>query len=240
MRRIAISPSLQCADPLYLGETVAQLEGLGAEGLHIDLMDMHFVPNLALSFDTIAALKRATAIPVDVHLMAEPVEAAVQRALLASADRVCWHVENSADHRGLIAQVHGAGRMAGLAISPETEVERVTPYLPLIDYVLVMAVTPGFAGQSFLPQTLARVECLAQARREAGAEVLICVDGGIDASCGRACIRAGADMLIAGAKCVFLPGEDVGANFVRFRREMEGAVEKAPGELDRREEAFSL
>ncbi len=206
---VMIAPSLQCADPLFLGDAVRILERAGADMLHVDLMDHHFVPNLALSFDAVKALRAFTPLELDVHIMAEPVGVAVRETLAAGAHRVCFHVENKGDAGALLREIRQAGRLCGLAISPDTPISALFPYLAAVDYVLLMAVRPGFAGQKFLPDALERAASLAGYRKEQGLSFAIEVDGGIDEVNGRQCILHGADILVAGAKCIFLPGGDL-------------------------------
>ena len=208
MRKTDVAPSLQCADPLRLERTVRQMERAGAHTLHIDIMDFNAVDNLALSFDAIAALRRETVLSLDVHLMTLRAKEAADRALQCGADEITWHIEGNAPNDNLIDTIHSAGKKAGLALSPKTDVQLLIPFLPRLDQVLLMAVEPGFAGQSFQPSVLAKIEQVASLRAHMNAHFIISVDGGIDEKNGIQCVRMGADRVVAGAKCVFLPNQD--------------------------------
>lgn len=219
---VEISASLQCAPPLALLDSVRQLEAGGIDRLHIDLMDAHFVPNLALNFDIMQALRRETALPMDTHLMMTAPQDYWQRAVDAGADMLCFHLEAIENPAPLLDAIRACGCSAGLAISPQTPVEALRPYLPRLDFVTVMSVRPGFAGQAFLPDTLDRIAWL-DARRTDGAPALrICVDGGIGVQNGRACVARGANLLIAGSTCMFSATESLQSEARRFRQALTG------------------
>lgn len=202
MRDFQLSASLQCAPILQLGTSVRALEQGGIDLLHIDIMDGRFVPNFALNFDLVEALHGFSPLPADVHLMVEQPVEYVRRALDAGAGMVSVHME--ADGAlDCIGRIRQAGALAGLALSPGTPVSALLPQLPHIDYVQLMGVKPGFAGQSFLEATLEKITQLHQARREWNPALRISVDGGIDAAAGAACLARGADILVTGAKCMF-------------------------------------
>lgn len=205
MEKVSISASLQCANPLDMREIVTGLEKAGTDMLHIDLMDGSFVPNLALNFDLMRAVRGISPLPMDAHLMMARSADYLDTAIDSGAAWLCYHVENDTDHAAALAHIRARGAKAGLAISPDTPIEALLPHLPLLDYVLVMAVRPGFSGQSFLPDTLARVCALRQARERKGLSFTIAVDGGLDTACGRACAQAGAALLVGGAKGTFTP-----------------------------------
>lgn len=223
MEKVSISASLQCANPLDIREIVTGLEKAGTDMLHIDLMDGCFVPNLALNFDLMQALGKSTALPLDVHLMMERPDDYLQRAVECGARRLCFHVENKVHTCGQLRQIRGWGAEAGLAISPDTPCPELAPFLPMLDFVLVMSVKPGFSGQAFRPETLDRIGALVTMRAGAGCRFSIAVDGGIDARWGKACIAAGADTLIGGSLSTFTKDGRVSPGAQAFVRAMKGA-----------------
>lgn len=221
VNKVLLAPSLQCAPPLTLDRSVQALSAAGMDMLHIDLMDAHFVPNLALNFDIMQALGDITDLPLDVHMMFQRPDLYLRRTMEAGASAISFHLEALDDPRASIAQVKANHCKAGLAISPQTQVERLYPFLPDLDFVLVMAVRPGFAGQTFLPDTLGRLRALAAWREAHHADFKLSVDGGIDAENGRACMAQGADILVTGAKCMFHPGADLYEEALAFARMMQ-------------------
>ena len=224
---VMISPSLQCAPLLHLGQAVRILEAAQADMLHIDIMDGGFVPNLALAFDHLTQLKAYTPLPLDIHLMLQNPGQYLPRTLLSTGDRVCFHIENKCDPGPLIVQIRAAGCRAGLAISPSTPVSALQPCLSSLDFVLVMAVQPGFAGQAFIPETLKKIALLHAMAKDQNPKLLISVDGGIDAAWGAQCIAHGADILIAGAKAIFFPDRDLLIETQSFIRKMREAYDDA-------------
>ena len=197
-----ISVSVLNGDLAHLADTAAAVERSGAELLHYDVMDGCFVDNLSFGLPVLESLRAVTAMPIDVHLMIQRPQQYIERFAKAGADLISFHVESDCDPAEAIRMIHGCGLHAGIAVSPETPVEAVYPYLDLLhaeDFVLIMTVRPGLGGQSFLPETLPKIEQL-RAYLNARDQVLhIEVDGGVQAETGACCRKAGADMLVSGS-----------------------------------------
>jgi ribulose-phosphate 3-epimerase len=197
---IVVAPSLLSADPLRFGEELANIEASGADWHHVDVMDGHFVPNLTYGLPFIAAMKKQTKIPLDVHIMVSNPDHVALEYVKAGADILVFHVEAAVHGHRLAHAIRAAGGRPGVALNPGTAIESVFPLIEDVDLILVMSVNPGFGGQKFIPQTVARVSRLAQeiaARGRAG-KTVIEVDGGINADTGAAVVAAGAGALVAG------------------------------------------
>ncbi len=196
--RILMSPSLLSADFTRLAEAVTLVEAAGADFLHVDVMDGHFVPNLTIGPPVIRALKRVATRPLDVHLMIDDADTTVEWYLQAGADWVTVHAE-ACDHLHRIVQrIHAAGAKAGVALNPATPASVLEEILPELDLVLVMSVNPGFGGQAFIPSAAPKVAAIAAMIAACGSRALIEVDGGIDETTAPLVTAAGARVLVAG------------------------------------------
>ena len=199
-RKVRIAPSLLSADWGAFAEGAAACARAGADWLHLDVMDGHFVPNLTFGVDLISALhKRQIGLPLDVHLMVERPEDLIPKFAEAGADHLTIHVEATPHLQRALAQVRAANRRAGVAVNPATPLDFLPYVLSDIDLVLVMTVNPGFGGQTFLPAAAAKVKELHALRQRSDAPFLISVDGGVDDTTAPGLVQDGADVLVAGS-----------------------------------------
>ena len=193
-----ISPSILSADFANLERDIKLVERNGADWIHVDVMDGHFVPNITIGIPVTAALKRVTSIPLDVHLMIENPEKYAQDFIKAGADVLTFHYEamqNDEEVFKLIRLIKDCGVKAGLSIKPKTAPEKVLPFLAEVDLLLVMTVEPGFGGQKFMPECAQKIKVI---RKNAPSTLIVQVDGGINAETGRICRDFGANSLVAG------------------------------------------
>ncbi|HEY5467531.1 MAG TPA: ribulose-phosphate 3-epimerase [Coriobacteriia bacterium] len=196
--RVRMAPSILSADFTRLGEAVRMAEAAGADVVHVDVMDGHFVPNLTIGPPVVRALKRITALPLDVHLMIDNADDTVTWYLDAGADMVSVHVEACRDLAAVLRSIRAAGAKAGVALNPATPVSSLASVIGDVDYVLVMSVVPGFGGQAFMPVALDKIAEIAAMLRSAGSSAEIEVDGGIDETTAPLVCAAGARLLVAG------------------------------------------
>lgn len=208
--RILMAPSILSADFTDLGAAVGLIQDGGADFVHVDVMDGHFVPNLTIGPPVVKALKRVARVPLDVHLMIENAEATVGWYLDAGADWITVHAE-ACDHLHRVVQtIRTSGARAGISLNPATPVEVLADVIGELDMVLVMSVNPGFGGQSFIPRSVEKVQRLAGLCAEQGVSPLIQVDGGIDATTAPLVAAAGARCLVAGS-AIYCQDDPVGA-----------------------------
>jgi ribulose-phosphate 3-epimerase len=196
---IQLAPSILSADFTRIGEAVRLAEEAGADVIHVDVMDGHFVPNLTLGPQAVASLKKATRLPLDVHLMVERPGDFIPLFLEAGADWVSFHVEASSHIHRDIGLIKDAGRRAGVALNPATPILLLGDILGDLDYVLLMSVNPGFGGQKFVEATHRKISELRRWAREQGLTLPIEVDGGINTDNAGRLIADGADILVMGA-----------------------------------------
>ena len=194
MRKILIAPSILAADFGQFATEAHRTEQAGADWLHCDVMDGNFVPNITFGPDVVAALRKATKLPLDVHLMIVRPDLFAERFLDAGADHLIVHVEAQHDVAKTLAVIRSRGKQAGLSLNPPTPVSQIFPFLDQVTEVLVMTVNPGFGGQAFIPETLEKIREL----RRRAPQLNISVDGGINPTTGRQCVEAGANVLVAG------------------------------------------
>src|ERR1700744_5443562 len=204
-RRVTIAPSLLAADFGRLREEVAAIEAAGADWLHLDIMDGHFVPNMSFGPVVLEALRRHTKLPFDVHLMISPVDPYLDAFIDAGADHISLHPEAGPHLHRSLQHIRKAGKQAGVVLNPATGPDAVAWALDLIDIILVMSANPGFGGQSFLPSQLPKIARLRRLIDAADHPIALAVDGGITATTAPAAIAAGADTLIAGASVFHAP-----------------------------------
>ena len=195
---LLIEPSLLSADFGRLADEAKRIEDAGADAIHIDIMDGHFVPNLTLGPRAVAAVNRATSLFLDVHLMIYNPYDYIESFIQAGADRITFHFEATEDVEDTLEFIRRCGKLAGLSFRPETSFSMIPKYLPLCDMVLLMTVNPGFGGQAFIPETLEKIQLVRQYCNQHKLPVDIQVDGGINLETGRQCVRAGANILVSG------------------------------------------
>ncbi len=195
---VKIAPSLLAADFLHLEDQLRLTERAGADLLHLDIMDGHFVPNLSFGPFIVEQVNSVTELPLDVHLMISNPEKYIEKYLKAGADYLTVHGELIGTEPALLHEIRAGGARAGVSLNPDAKIGDYEPLFEQLDLFLVMSVYAGFGGQSFLPETMEKVRTAARWRREKGLKFEIAVDGGIDSESAILAREAGADILIAG------------------------------------------
>ena len=199
MAVIKVAPSLLSSDFSRLKEEIEAVEQAGADWLHLDVMDGHFVPNITIGPVVVESIRKVTRLPLDAHLMIADPDKYAPEFIAAGADWVSFHPETSKDPRALLQRIHELGTKASIAVNPDVPLERVEGLLPDVDMILMMTVFPGFGGQAFIEDVLPKIEKIGQTIRQKSLDILVEVDGGIKADNVNRVVRVGAEVIVSGS-----------------------------------------
>jgi ribulose-phosphate 3-epimerase len=219
---IKLAPSILAADYRRLGEQVREAEAAGADYIHVDVMDGHFVPNISIGSVIVQAVRGVTALPLDVHLMVEEPERHIEAFARAGADILTVHPEASPHIHRVVEMIRHVGARPGVALNPGTPLSMIEDVLADVDLVLIMSVDPGFGGQEFIEEVLPKLRRLRRLLDDAGSAVEVEIDGGITAETAPRSVQAGARVLVAGT-AVFNEKGSIAENMARLRKSVEGA-----------------
>ena len=214
---IKISPSILSADFSKLGEEIKALEAAGADYIHIDVMDGHFVPNLTIGPEVIKNLRPVTKLPFDVHLMITPVDPLIESFAKAGADIITFHPEATSNIKNTIEKIKSFNKKVGISLKPKSEIKLIENYLAEIDLILIMSVEPGFGGQKFMPEVLSKLKSLKQLVNSKKLSIDLEIDGGINFTNSKDAIEAGANVLVSGSTIFKENNRDLSKNIKLLR-----------------------
>ena len=218
MNQIKISPSILSCDFSEIGSEIEKLNNSGADLIHIDVMDGHFVPNLTFGPPVISKIRKCSKLPFDVHLMISPVEKYIQDYANAGADIITFHPEATDNIQRTIDVIKSCGKKVGISLNPETPSTVIENYLKEIDLILIMSVNPGFAGQKFMPEVLEKVKFFRSKIKNENLNIDIEIDGGIDFETAPLAIKAGANILVSGTT-IFKGKNNISENIKNLRKQ---------------------
>jgi len=218
MNQIKISPSILSCDFSEIGSEIEKLNNSGADLIHIDVMDGHFVPNLTFGPPVISKIRKCSKLPFDVHLMISPVERYIQDYANAGADIITFHPEATDNIQRTIDVIKSCGKKVGISLNPETPSTVIENYLKEIDLILIMSVNPGFAGQKFMPEVLEKVKFFRSKIKNENLNIDIEIDGGIDFKTAPLAIKAGANILVSGTT-IFKGENNISENIKNLRKQ---------------------
>ncbi len=216
MQKTKIAPSILSADFARLGEEITSITKAGADYIHVDVMDGHFVPNLTIGPVVIKSIRQYSQLPFDVHLMIEPVDPFIEAYAKAGADIITVHAEATKHLHRTLQLIKSFGKKCGVSLVPTTPASALEHIMDEIDLILVMSVNPGFGGQSFIPSQIEKIRTLRTMINKSGREIDLEVDGGINAQTAKQVVEAGANVLVAGS-AIFTNPRDYAANIEKLR-----------------------
>lgn len=221
MSKLILNPTLACADRMNMGRDVDTLTDLGAKLFHLDIMDGNYVPNLCLDFDTMHGIKKRSDVPLDIHIMVTEPFAYLDRVAALEPEYMSFHTDATDFPIRMIGEIKKRNMKAGVVLNPGQKVDSLEYMLDSVGMVQIMSVEPGFAGQSFIDDSLDKIEKLNTIRKQKNADFVIAVDGGIDIERGRQCAQKGADIIVVGALAIFIEEKTLEAAY----REYESAMQ---------------